>query len=33
MNKQIKYIKGNVVDALLNGEVDYLIHQVNSQGV
>lgn len=32
MNKQIKYIKGNVVDALLNGEVDYLIHQVNAQG-
>lgn len=32
MNKQIKYVKGNVVDALLNNEVDYLIHCCNAQG-
>lgn len=28
----IKIVKGNVVDGLLNGEIDYLIHQTNCQG-
>jgi O-acetyl-ADP-ribose deacetylase (regulator of RNase III) len=28
----IKVKKGNVVDALINGEIDYLIHSTNAQG-
>ena len=28
----IKIVKGNAVDALMNGEIDYLIHQTNCQG-
>jgi O-acetyl-ADP-ribose deacetylase (regulator of RNase III) len=28
----MKIIKGNVVDAVLNGEIDYLVHGTNSQG-
>lgn len=28
----IKFVKGNVVDALLKGEIDFLINQVNCQG-
>lgn len=30
--KPIKYIKGNAVDALLDNEIDYLLHQVNAVG-
>ena len=29
----IKFVKGNAVDALLNGEIDFLLNQVNCQGV
>lgn len=29
----IKFVKGSVVDALLKGEIDFLINQVNCQGV
>lgn len=29
----IKYIKGDAVEALKNGDVDYLIHCCNAQGV
>lgn len=32
MNK-IKYVKGDVVEALKNGEIDYLVHCCNSIGV
>lgn len=28
----IKIVEGNAVDGLLNGEIDYLIHQTNCQG-
>ena len=28
----IKIVKGNAVDALMNGKIDYLIHQTNCQG-
>lgn len=32
MSSNITFKKGNVIDALLNGEVDYLLHCCNAQG-
>lgn len=33
MKNQIKYVKGNAVSALLEGKIDYLLHQCNCHGV